>query len=444
MVRATGGSAISKENRGVIAGIALAVLGLSCPVGAGAQDVEEVSIEDTEHWFQFARGAAENGDVPGAIAALERVLLNNPDLANIRLELGLLYLRVGNAPLAQSYLQDAYEAPNVPQAVRARVQEALGNAELGLERTFVAASAQAGFRYQSNPNGSPGEVSLVLPGGAPVIIGADGLSITRESDFSFFSSADLEVAHGLGGQRSTALVGSLSLGQQTYFEISEIDSIFVAGELGPRFTLGPSAAPNGFIRPYVNVTYLNLGDADFFTAYGGGLLFNLEPQLGLILTSRVNYSYRDYADSTLRPRGSDQTGDYFTLSTSAYFQVVPRTGVQIGALAEFADAAEDYWSRDTLGASVNLDQAIRISETAGATLRLGAAYRRSDYDEIDPLVSLTDVRREDRFDLSLGLDIPLVRTTALNLQLQQTWNEADLPNYDYNNTLVSAGISYRF
>lgn len=382
--------------------------------------------------------------MPAAIAALERVLLNNPDLANIRLELGLLYLRAGNAPLARNYLEDAINAPDAPDVARVRAREALANADVSMQRTRFSGSAQAGIRYQSNPNGSPGEISLVLPGGTPVIIDSDGLSISRDDDFSAYASVSGELAQSLGGQRRTSLVASGTLATQKFFDLDEIDSIYIGGEFGPRVLLGATNSPDGFIRPFVSVSHLDLGGSAYFTAYGGGLDISAEASLGVLLSGRVAYLRRDYSNSTIRPRAADQTGDYITASGTAFFQLSPRTNANIGLLAEFADTRADFWSRTSLGASVGLSHTVDLGPSTRGILRTGAAYRRSDYDAVDPLVSLTELREEDRFEIYAAFEIPVSRNASIDMRVQQTWNDAALPNYDYNNTLASLGLRTRF
>ena len=46
---------------------------------------------DLDVLFKFAALAAQTGDLEGAVSALERMLLINPDLPRVRLELGVLY-----------------------------------------------------------------------------------------------------------------------------------------------------------------------------------------------------------------------------------------------------------------------------------------------------------------------------------------------------------------
>src|SRR4051812_1873757 len=43
---------------------------------------------------RFAQASVDAGDVEGAIASLERALILQPNLANVQLQLGLLYHRI--------------------------------------------------------------------------------------------------------------------------------------------------------------------------------------------------------------------------------------------------------------------------------------------------------------------------------------------------------------
>src|ERR1700722_2627137 len=56
---------------------------------------------------EYARVAARIGDLEGAIGALERLLMFNPDLTDIQLELGRLYLQLGSNEMARVWLTKA-------------------------------------------------------------------------------------------------------------------------------------------------------------------------------------------------------------------------------------------------------------------------------------------------------------------------------------------------
>ncbi len=77
---------------------------------------------DLDKSFRFAELAVRRGNFEGTISALERMLLLNPDLPRVRLELGVLYYRLGSFQLARSYLTRVQTAENVPDEVHARVK----------------------------------------------------------------------------------------------------------------------------------------------------------------------------------------------------------------------------------------------------------------------------------------------------------------------------------
>ena len=92
----------------------------------------------------------QTGNFEAAISALERMLLINPNLPRVRLELGVLYFRLGSYQVAKTYLDRAVEGENVPDEVRQRVETFLAEIEKRLSRHQFAGSVFGGVRYQSN------------------------------------------------------------------------------------------------------------------------------------------------------------------------------------------------------------------------------------------------------------------------------------------------------
>ena len=84
---------------------------------------------DLDVLFRFAGLATQMGDLEGAISALERMLLVNPDLPRVRLELGVLYYRLGSYEVARTYLDTALKSPALPADVRSKAQEYLAEIE---------------------------------------------------------------------------------------------------------------------------------------------------------------------------------------------------------------------------------------------------------------------------------------------------------------------------
>jgi tetratricopeptide (TPR) repeat protein len=97
--------------------------------------------------FKYAELGIQIGDYEAAISALERMLLYNPDLPRVRLELGVLYFRLGSYVIARSYLTRAVKGDNVPDDVRARVAVFLDDIDDRLSKHRFSGSVYGGLRY---------------------------------------------------------------------------------------------------------------------------------------------------------------------------------------------------------------------------------------------------------------------------------------------------------
>lgn len=71
----------------------------------------------------FAEIAVKVGDLEGAISALDRLLLIDGDQPDLKLELGVLYFRLGSFEAARSYLEEARASARASAPTKARAAE---------------------------------------------------------------------------------------------------------------------------------------------------------------------------------------------------------------------------------------------------------------------------------------------------------------------------------
>ena len=105
--------------------------------------------------FAYADVSARLGDNEAAISALERLLLFNPNLASVHLELGVLYYRMGSFDAARSYLQKA-TALNPPPDVQARIDQYLAKTAALDAPQRLTGYLLLGSQYQSDMTVSSG------------------------------------------------------------------------------------------------------------------------------------------------------------------------------------------------------------------------------------------------------------------------------------------------
>lgn len=75
---------------------------------------------DPDVLVNFAEAAVEFGDIEGAISALERLLLIDGSQMEVKLELGVLYYRLGSTEVARAYLQDVSSSKDASDETKER------------------------------------------------------------------------------------------------------------------------------------------------------------------------------------------------------------------------------------------------------------------------------------------------------------------------------------
>ena len=105
---------------------------------------------DIELNLAFARRAIELEDFEAAVAALERLLIGRTDLPLIRLELGMLYLRLEAPELAEAYFLQVLEAADLPPEARQRTEVLLAKTRKAGARGSFAGSVSLGIKHSSN------------------------------------------------------------------------------------------------------------------------------------------------------------------------------------------------------------------------------------------------------------------------------------------------------
>ena len=138
--------------------------------------------------FRFAEVAIGLGNFESAISALERMLLFNPDLPRVRLELGVLYFRLGSFALARSYLTRAAAAEDAPAEVKARVEVFLAEIEKRLSPHQFSGSIYSGLRWQSNANSGPSSTAVRAASVDAVL----DSQFARQSDSNVFVSGNVK------------------------------------------------------------------------------------------------------------------------------------------------------------------------------------------------------------------------------------------------------------
>src|SRR5208283_3370548 len=224
--------------------------------------------------FAYADIAARLGDYEAAVSTLERMLLFNPDLPRVQLELGVLYFRMGSYQIARDYFDKAIGA-NPPPEVRARVEEYLAQIEKRESRHSLSGYVFLGGNYQSDANVAPGSPLIQSPIG-PVLLNSQ---FTRQASGSVFGSGSALYSYDLETQNRDTLEATAvsSLGHYFNSAVTRLDLSLLEVTGGPRFNFPNGGLIGGWpasVKPYVIGDEVGLGWNQYFAAVGTGLEYD--------------------------------------------------------------------------------------------------------------------------------------------------------------------------
>lgn len=392
--------------------------------------------------FRFAALAAQIGDYEAAIGALERMIFYNPNLPRVRLELGVLYFRIGSYEMARSYFESALASGDVPDDVRAKVQTFLAEIDKRMNPTQWAFYGQVGLRYQTNATAGPSS-PLVRAVGLDAVLDRQ---FTRRPDWNAFALGTLRHVQDLGTQRGDTWETTVSGYRSVQRTFSRLDLGLVEGQTGPRLALFPDWIGSS-IRPYVVGTAVSLSDHPYLGSKGAGVSLGLPiPRLGLI-EPFVEWRSRHFGDiRTEYPTASEQTGRLWTAGILAQGDIAgPSLRWQARAAYMRNDTRRDYNSYDQ--AAFDLALPIEFDGPWGnrrwaVIPNLGFAHYvyRGPNPIVDPLVR----RIENEYRAGAVVDIPVKDWLGFATQFQYAAVGSTLPNYRTSNFSILFGPTVRY
>jgi tetratricopeptide (TPR) repeat protein len=397
-------------------------------------------LSNPERSFEFAEAAVEVGDVRGAIAALERILLLNPNLPNIALELGILYQRVGNNALAAQYLEQALTAEQVPEPIRQRAEDMLAVAEAAVSRHQFHGSLFAGMRFETNSNAAPEGVRLA---GQPDLRPDE----PERDDISGLGSAALEYDYLLDSQAGNAIETNALLFAQRYARSQELDTELVDIDVGPRLHLGRIASPLISVRPFARAAYVRLDDETYLWRYGGGVEAEKTLSPRLFADGSLAVVYQDFSDTEEEPFASDRSG--IQVEADAGLAYLLRATTTLSGRLDYTrrDADEGFEAFHAVGLTLAATERYNgpfqiVDEPWSATLSGAVEY--SAYDDPDPQIDPDEEQEDWRFDVALTTSIPLTQSVSFVTTGRYTNVESTLPNEEYDNFALTLGVGWRF
>jgi hypothetical protein len=399
---------------------------------------------DLDVLFRFASLATQMGDLEGAISALERMLLINQNLPRVRLELGVLYYRLGSYEVARSYLESALRSPTVPADVRRRAEEYLAEVDGKLSPSSLAGDVFFGWRYQSNANLGPA-TSRVLLFGQPANLNQAGLGT---ADWGVVSSLQVRHRWDFGQQDKSALETQFAAYANRQFQLSAANVSLLDLTTGPRFQVFNGRYEDISLRPFVTGGYIWVNDTSYYGSWGGGLEGGALLANGLRIDTVLLFRRQDNQDTSYLPVNSQYRGTSLSASTVLQYEIGSSLVLYaVGNVQRFTADIAPWQSYSLYGVGGGFsfrfpDPVLRTG--LPWTINFSATEQWWAYDQPDAVVDPGVLRFQNDTILSIVLAVPFDARTTFSLSGGRFARGASVPNYEFANNSFMFGVNWRF
>lgn len=434
---------------------AVAMTGLVLALASGASAQDDRARQEHDALFRqvmtspgnaelnhrYAVMATQQGDYEAAIGALERVVFNDPDRARVRMDLGVLYFRLGSYDLAKTYFESALSSPDVTDDIENRIPGYLDEIARRQQTTTWSFSGMSGLRHQSNANAaSSGQV--VRAGGVDTALGRE---FRRKPDWNWHVGGTLRHVHDLENQRGDTIEAHLTGYYSRQFSLTSLNAGILDGAIGPRLALAPDLLPGWSIKPYVAGSFVTLGDVPYLASPGYGVSVMM-PFETVLVEAGYEHRRRNFIESSANPGSHDQNGRYHLAFANLGARLNASLRWSLRAAVSRSNARADYQSNLAQSLETGLSFEFRpwasAAELWTLTPYIGGSLAR--YDQPNPSIDRNVRRRDKEWRTGLRLDAPVTASLGLGLVMQYSAVKSSLPNYRTHNFSVSFGPSVRF
>ncbi len=392
-------------------------------------------VGNLDKTFDFAELAVQVGDLEGAIAALERMLIIDPNLPTVRMQLGVLYMQLESYAMAYAYLAEVRDHDQVPADVKQEAENLIGQIDAVTSAHKLTATVLAGIRYQTNANSGPLTNRILLFGEESIL--AD--QYTEQSDSDFSVTGQFQYVYDFEAEPVVTFDAGLSVYANRQDDQNQLDTRLIELTAGPRFEFSPSVRNFQEIKPYLLVSDLVMDDNDMFRDLGGG--FSVSSRQAWNLDAR--YVERDYDDSSQAglegPRTRLTFGNTFAVSDQISGSL---------AVTAFDENTEDNWAAYREYSISTTLQRIFESPIPDAiqpwTGSLTLGFSDKGYQAANPSIDPDKVRKDNTLRASISLTIPFWLNTALITTVGYTEVDSNLPNYANENWFTSVSTMIQF
>jgi hypothetical protein len=382
------------------------------------------------------------------------MLLFNPNLPRVQLEVGALYFRMGSFEIARTYFEKA-AAANPPDEVKARIQTYLAEIARRSGVQQFTGFVLFGVQTQSDANIAPGSPLVHSPVGDVLL----NSQFVKKRDENVFGTGAFLYSYDLGTQdRDAVEIGGTGYANH-YGTVTRLDLGLVELTAGPRFNFSrplPQVEAVS-VKPYLITNDVSLGGNQYFNTYGGGGELTARVWDDIHFKSIFEFRQKNFSNAVDRPLSSGLNGSDKLVSLFLSKPITSNPASELSLEFDFLDQDTKFGfftNKSYAGAAA---YRIRYDDPTGilrfpweTTLLVGRNY--TNYAAPDPccntsgtpFVFTTSTRFDRRWRFGLTQGFQVSENVSIVLQLQRDIVSSNLSLYAYTNNSVLVGTQIRF
>jgi len=393
--------------------------------------------------LRYAQLAIQVGDYEGAISAFERFLIVDSDQPRVKIELAILYYRLGSLEAARAYFEDARNSAKATPDVKSRAAEYIADIDRRSGTSRFSGDLLAGLRYSDNANLAT-NAGVVSSFGINTVQNPVG---TAQPDFAAIAAAQIRHRYDFGHQDNGTLETDFNAYTARQFQVIQANVTLLGLTTGPRFEPFDESWRGFSLKPFFTGNYLAVEDYTTYWLFGAGMEAVAPIDDKLRTTIRLLGDRREYVDNPVSPTNNISTGNDITATAELRAELMHDLVFVLGGnLTRYvAEVPSQAYTAEGFASSLTyrFDDPVGINGRKWyATASAGVEWW--GYDQPDPTVDPFTTRAQTDLNLGLVLGVPLDDRFTVVGQASYTQRSANISNYSYNAFSTLIGLGFHF
>lgn len=402
--------------------------------------------DDVDLMFQYAVTSIRLQDYEAAITTLERILIYNPNLPRVKVELGASYFRIGSYPVAKFYFDEVLSDDTASPDMKERVQKFLDEINKRTRKSYVTGRVGFDTIFTTNANFGPEDRNILFLNVPVVLTGPDA---TSQTDAGLALVGQVSHIYDLSNATGDVWRSDLAASFTRYADTPSGATDVAIFRTGPRLSLdddryGPK------IRPYIELSHVRFAQDPLQSTIGGGFELTNTIDQSMSLFSDLRIAWRDSHIKTalvdLNGDVIDQDGLSVRANAGVNYFYDKNFTLRGFVLAEYTGAESNQEQSYEFGlggtGAYRYDSGLAMASrdwliSAGAR----AVYRRF---EDESIFQPTKEREDLDLRLHIGHTAYLQDDLSVTAQAEYFVRESNVRNFDLENFTAKLGLRYSF